>query len=77
VYWSRDTATVDHAKLAATVAVWAAAAVALGLRVAGRLLSTRFAWTCLTLFAAALLSLAAVNASRHPGVSPPSERVAQ
>ena len=29
VYWSRDTATVGHAKLAATVAVWAVSAVAL------------------------------------------------
>jgi HemX protein len=66
VYWSRDTATVGHAKLAATVAVWAAAAIALLLRLLGRLLSKSFAWTCLALFAAALLSLEAVDESRHP-----------
>ena len=72
VYWSRDTATVDHAKLAATVAVWAAAAAALVLRTLGRLLARRFAWTCLALFTAALLSLEAVNASRHPGPPPPA-----
>jgi HemX protein len=66
VYWTRDTATVGHAKLAVTVAVWAAAAIAFGLRAMGRLLARRFAWTCLALFAAALLSLQAVDASRHP-----------
>ena len=76
VYWSRDTASVDHAKLAATVAVWAGAAAALLLRAIGRLLARRFAWACLALFAAALLSLAAVDESRHPGVPPPSERAA-
>jgi len=67
VYWSRDTATVGHAKLAATVAVWIVSAAAFGLRMAGRLLARRFAWTCLALFAAALLSLKAVDESRHPG----------
>jgi ABC-type transport system involved in cytochrome c biogenesis permease subunit len=67
VYWSRDTTTVDHAKLAATVAVWAGSAAAFLLRAVGRLLARRFAWTCLALFAAALLSLEAVDVSRHPG----------
>jgi ABC-type transport system involved in cytochrome c biogenesis permease subunit len=66
VYWLRDTANVGHFKLAATVAVWLVAAVAFGLRTAGRLLSKRFAWTCLVLFASALLSLGAVDESRHP-----------
>jgi ABC-type uncharacterized transport system permease subunit len=76
VYWSRDTATVNHSKLAATIAVWAAAAAALGLRATGRLLARRFAWVCLALFAAALLSLKAVDDSRHPGVVRASERAA-
>ena len=66
VYWLRDTANVGHFKLAATVAVWLVAAVAFGLRASGHLLSKRFAWTCLVLFAAALLSLGAVDESRHP-----------
>jgi HemX protein len=74
VYWSRDTATVNHSKLAATVAVWAAAAAALGLRATGRLLAKRFAWACLALFAAALLSLKAVDDSRHPRGVQASER---
>jgi HemX protein len=76
VYWSRDTATVGHAKLVATVAVWAAGVIALVLRALGRLLSKTFAWTCLALFGAALLSLEAVDESRHPGSVPASERAA-
>lgn len=74
VYWLRDTASVGHLKLAATVAVWLVGAVAFGLRLAGRLLARRFAWTCLALFAAALLSLQAVDSSRHPGLAQISEQ---
>lgn len=73
IYWSRDTATVGHAKLAATIAVWALAAAAFGLRISGRLLAKRFAWVCLVLFAAALLSLRAVDESRHPGTAQATE----
>jgi len=72
VYWSRDTATVGHLKLAATVAVWLAYGAAFGLRLDGRLLARRFAWTCVALFAAALLSLEAVEGSRHPAAPPVS-----
>jgi len=77
VYWSRDTSTVGHLKMAATVAVWIAYGGAFGLRIAGRLLARRFAWTCLALFAAALLSLEAVEGSRHPGAPQASERTSQ
>lgn len=66
VYWLRDPATVNIAKLLVTVGVWAAYAAALGLRLRGVLLARRFAWTCLVLFAAALISLGPVDASRHP-----------
>jgi HemX protein len=66
VYWLRDTSTVNLTKLFLTVAVWGAYAAALGLRLRGLLLSKRFAWSCLALFAAALLSLEAVDRSRHP-----------
>ncbi|MFY9924136.1 MAG: cytochrome c biogenesis protein CcsA [Opitutaceae bacterium] len=72
VYWSRDTANVGYAKLTATVMVWAVASIAFALRISGRLISKRFAWTCLALFAAALLSLGAVDESRHP-VAPAAE----
>jgi ABC-type uncharacterized transport system permease subunit len=74
VYWSRDTTIVGHWKLIATVAVWAFAAAALGLRAFGQLLARRFAWTCLILFVAALLSLQAVDESRHPGTAPAPAR---
>jgi len=66
VYWSRDPASVSVAKLGATGALWAAYALTLGLRLKGRLLAKRFAWACLALFAAALLSLGPVDSSRHP-----------
>ena len=65
VYWLRDTASVSAAKLV-TAAIWIAYAAALVARLRGRLLAKRFAWTCLVLFAAALISLGPVNASRHP-----------
>jgi HemX protein len=76
VYWSRDMATVGNAKLAATVTVWAVAVIAFGLRITGRLLAKSFAWTCLALFAAALLSLGAVDHSRHPEAVQTSQRLA-
>jgi hypothetical protein len=46
--------------------VWLAYLLALLLRLGRKLVSQRLAWTCLALFAAALLSLGPVNASRHP-----------
>jgi hypothetical protein len=51
------------------VLVWAGAAVALGLRLRGVLLAKRFAWACLGLFGCALISLGAVDESRHPVAS--------
>lgn len=68
IYWARDPATVDAGKLLCTVAVWAAYAAALALRGKGTLLAPRFSWTCVALFAGALLSLQLVNSSRHPAV---------
>lgn len=70
VYWFRDTASANLSKIFVTVAVWVAYAVALGLRLSGRLLTKRFAWSCLALFALALMSLGPVDASRHPAVKP-------
>ena len=64
-WWLRDTATANLGKILVTVAVWVAALVVLGLRLGGRLLARRFAWACLALFAAALLSLGPVDSSRH------------
>ncbi len=69
-YWVQDTATVNSAKLIITVALWTAYATVLGLRLKEVLISKRLAWTCIVLFAAALLSLQAVNASRPPLAAP-------
>lgn len=65
LYWVRDTSSANSAKILVTVAVWVAYALAFGLRIKGRLVTKRFAWTCLGLFAAALLSLWPVDQSRH------------
>ena len=73
VYWMRDTASVNAAKILFTVAIWAAYALTLALRLGGKLLAKRFAWTCLVLFAAALLSLGVVNDSRHPPLAAAQE----
>jgi len=64
-HWLQDLASVDTPKLL-TAGVWLAYLVALLLRLVRKLVSQRLAWTCLALFAAALLSLGPVNASRHP-----------
>jgi len=66
VYWVRDTATVDSAKLIVTFSVWFAYALALTLRWSSVLIAKRLAWVCVILFAAALLSLGPVNSSRNP-----------
>ena len=69
VYWLRDTDSANFLKIISTVSVWAAYAVALGLRLSGRLLARRFAWTCLLLFPLALLSLQVVNDTRQPAAA--------
>jgi HemX protein len=63
-YWLQDTASVNHAKLLITVGIWLAYVLALILRLRGKLISRRFAWTCIALFSVALLSLGPVNSSR-------------
>ena len=63
--WLRDPASASLGKLLVTVAVWLAASIALILRLRGRLLAKRFAWTGLLLFAAALLSLWPIDSSRQ------------
>lgn len=64
-HWLRDTSLVNSSKILVTVAVWVAAATAFGLHWRGLLLAKRFAWTCLVLFLAAMLSLIAVERSRN------------
>lgn len=70
-YWLRDFSSVNYAKVVITAAVWIAYALAFGLRLSGRLISQRFAWSCLALFAIALLSVSVVDKSRYR-LAPPS-----
>jgi HemX protein len=60
-WWLRDTASVDWPKLSVTLGVWIAYLAALLLRWRGVLHSSRFAWCCLALFGAAMLSLGPVS----------------
>jgi ABC-type uncharacterized transport system permease subunit len=66
VYWLRDLSSVNLTKLLITITIWLAYSIALVLRLQGHLLAKRFAWTCLALFGAALISVPSVDASRHP-----------
>lgn len=66
VYWLKDPSTVNLTKLFGTIAVWVAYTMAIGLRLRGALLAQRFAWSCIVLFIAALISLVFVDRSRHP-----------
>ncbi|MBI2814587.1 MAG: cytochrome c biogenesis protein CcsA [Opitutae bacterium] len=73
-WWVRDTASVDLPKLVVTVAVWAAYLAVWLLRWRTRLVSTRFAWVCLVMFALALLSLGPVSSHRPAQVTLTPER---
>jgi ABC-type uncharacterized transport system permease subunit len=73
-WWVRDLASVDHAKLAVTLSVWAAYLLALLLRWRRRLVSARFAWVCIVMFLVAMLSLGPVNSSQHHQAPTPVSR---
>jgi ABC-type uncharacterized transport system permease subunit len=75
-YWVQHPASASAAKVLVTPAVWLAYAVTLGLRLRGRLLARRFAWTCVALFLAALISLDLVERSRRP-LAPEPVKVAR
>lgn len=61
VYWLGDTATVNATKLAVTVAVWAAYAVLLVLRLRSLLVGKRLAGWLLALFVVVLVTLPLVS----------------
>lgn len=65
-FWLRNPESATAAKVLFAVAVWIISVVALALRLRGVLLAKRFAWACLALFFGALMSLVAVDMSRHP-----------
>jgi ABC-type uncharacterized transport system permease subunit len=66
LHYLRDVSTADVLKTLATTLVWIAYLAAFTLRLRGRLLAKRFAWACLILFVAAMLSIPLVDRSRHP-----------
>lgn len=65
-YFFQDQDSVLTVKLAATVLVWLAYGIVLALRLKLVLSSKKFAWACIYIFVAALLSLAAVNRRSKP-----------
>ena len=73
VHWLRAPDFSLNAKIILTCAVGGAAALAFILRLRGTLIAQRFAWACLGLFFAALLSLLAVESSR-PAANPANTR---
>jgi ABC-type uncharacterized transport system, permease component len=70
VWWLREPGSVNLLKLLATVGVFVAYALALALRLTRRLVGRRWALACVLLFAAALLSIAPVDASRQSSTAP-------
>lgn len=61
VYWSREIGFVDLPKLGTTIVVWFAYGILLLLRFRQTLSYKQYSWTCIAVFAAALLSLEAVD----------------
>lgn len=70
IHGVREPDAVNLGKLLATLSVGLAYTVALALRLRGWLVARRFAWVCLGLFLAALLSLQPVDASRNSAPEP-------
>jgi ABC-type uncharacterized transport system permease subunit len=65
-FWLRAPGSAGLAKVLFAMIVWVIAVAVLGLRLRGLLISKRFAWACVALFFGALVSLVAVDRSRHP-----------
>jgi O-antigen/teichoic acid export membrane protein len=64
-HWHGHPDAVAPAKLVVTVAVWFCYVFALAQRLRQRWVAQRFAWLCLALFLAPLLSLGIVNSPRR------------
>ena len=68
-YFIQNTAEINTAKLAATVAVWLAYLAVLFLRLTNRIYGKKLAWTSIVLFLFALLSIWPVDASRQTKIA--------
>ncbi|GAB5558739.1 MAG: hypothetical protein SynsKO_03860 [Synoicihabitans sp.] len=71
-HWVRAIDSVNLSKLLITVAIWLAYGGAFILRKQGKLYGKKLSWSCVTLFAVALISLYFVNLSRNSVELPPS-----
>jgi len=69
VYWLNQTSQVNSVKLIFTFGVWGASLAVLKMRISNNLLTKKFAWACIVLFAIALLSLWPVETSRADNLS--------
>ncbi|MES2695424.1 MAG: cytochrome c biogenesis protein CcsA [Verrucomicrobiota bacterium] len=69
LHYFRDVSSANILKILVTTLVWLAYLVVFALRLRGQLLAKRFAWACLALFAAALLSIGPVDRSRYPAAA--------
>src|SRR5690606_5569201 len=72
-YFLENEESVLTLKLAATLLVWVAYGIILVLRAKRTLSSKQFSWACISVFLAALLSLAAINRNHAKGESPEGE----
>lgn len=78
VYWSRELESVNVPKLGTTIAVWLAYGILLLLRSRQTLSYKQYSWACIAIFAAALLSLEAVDRSASERLpSPTSDSLSQ
>lgn len=72
IYWIPNLETVNSAKLLLTLALWIAYGTLFRLHQTGKLLSVRFAYTCIGLFLFALITVFPVNSSRNSPTPLPS-----
>ncbi len=72
VYWLSDIDSVNLLKLLLTVTVWIAYSAACVLRIRQRLIAKRLAWTCIVLFALALISVPFLRSDHKNSESSPS-----
>jgi HemX protein len=66
-YWSQNVAEVNAPKFFASVSVWIAYLIVLGLRLSNRLYAKKLAITCIVLFLVAILSIWPVGKSTGSG----------
>ena len=72
IHWFKNTGAAVNTAMLILGALWLAYAIALALRLTNIFPTRRLAWTCIALFAAAIVTLGFINAHRMPPPSLPS-----